>query len=102
MPWESTFVDEPLSSSFFCLPNSLCLVDHIVDIEPSRSCGSLIDFVCQLDYSFFYLGYFVCHLGLCSCSDNFFCYLALREVYFFADIIYLIITSYHSTTCHLR
>jgi hypothetical protein len=64
----------------------------------------LVDF-CLLTWLFiFYLGYFVCHLVLlCSFSDNFVCCLSqLDQGHYFAFIIYLIITSYHSTTYHLR
>jgi hypothetical protein len=97
MSWESTFFDQPLSSSFFCLPNSLCLVNHIIDIQPSRSCGSLSCRFCLSTWLFiFYLGYFVCHLGLCSLSDNCVCCLSLLDqVHYFAVIIYLIIISFH-------
>jgi hypothetical protein len=54
-----------------------------------------IDFVCRLGYSFFYLRYFVCHLGLlCSFSDKFVsCFSLLDQGHPFAVIIYL--SSHH-------
>jgi hypothetical protein len=67
-------------------------------ILPSRSCGSLfVDFVYQLDYSFFYLGHFVCHIDLLrSFSDNFvYCLSLLDQGHSFDAIIYHHIILFH-------
>jgi hypothetical protein len=88
----------------FLVRQIFCLANHISVILSSRSCGSIsCRFVYQLSYSLCYLGHFMCHLGLLySFSENSVCFLSLLDQqHSFVIIIYLIITLYHSTTCHL-
>jgi hypothetical protein len=88
---------------FVSQPNSHCLVNHISVvfgvIQPS---WSLCSFSCRFCLStwllVFYLGHFVCHIGLlCSFSDNFVCCLSLLDQgCSFDAAIYVIITlSFH-------
>jgi hypothetical protein len=78
--------------------NSPCLVNHINIvfgiIHQSRSfCIFLVDFLSTW-LLVFYLGHFVCHLGLlCSFSDNFVCFPSLLDQgHSFDVIIYVVIT----------
>jgi hypothetical protein len=90
----------PCRSAFiiiFLLAKFSVLVNHIIVIQPSRSCGSLSCRFCLSTWLFiFYLGYFVYHLGLLSSfSDNFVCCLSLLN----KDILLLLST--HSSSRHL-
>jgi hypothetical protein len=89
MPWESTFIGQPLS---YFLVKFFLLANHISVILPSRSCGSLFYRFCLSTWLFiFYLEHFVCHIGLLhSFSARFVCCLLLLDQGH----------SFDATTCH--
>jgi hypothetical protein len=97
-----TFGGQPLSP-FFSQILFVWLITSVSYCHLDLVLAFLVDFVCRLLF-IFYLGLFVCHLGLFhSFSDSFACSLWLHDQgHYFVVIIYAIITSYHFTTCHLR